>query len=45
MKKHLQRITALMLMFSLSACSSAYKDLTAPCPNYGRHCSQIPINC
>ena len=44
MKKPMQLTVTLLLFLSISACGSAHKDLTAPCPNYGRHCPQTPIN-
>jgi hypothetical protein len=44
MNKLIVFTTNMLLLFCLSACSSTHKDLTAPCPNFGKSCSQTPIN-
>lgn len=42
MKKIIGLLSVITLI-ALSACSKV-PDLDAPCPDYGRHCHQIPIN-
>jgi hypothetical protein len=39
----MQYLRVCLISFVLLGCSKA-PDLTAPCPDYGKHCSQIPIN-
>ena len=31
-----------VFLFVLAGCAST--NLTAPCPNFGKHCSKTPIN-
>ncbi len=33
---------SIFLSIFLSGCAS--ENLKAPCPNYGKHCDQIPVN-
>jgi hypothetical protein len=43
--KHTRLIfAAVFIIAGLSSCSSAHKDLRAPCPDFGRYCAQTPIN-
>ena len=44
MKKIILFTTTILLLSNLTACSSTHKDLTAPCPNFGKSCPQTPIN-
>lgn len=37
------RALSLLLLTALVSCSKPH-DLDTPCPNYGRHCPQLPIN-
>ncbi|MBA2648292.1 MAG: hypothetical protein H0U75_01625 [Legionella sp.] len=42
MKKFL-KCCCVLLILGLGACAKTI-DLDAPCPDYGRYCSQIPAN-
>lgn len=41
--KCLVRLLSLLAFTVIVACSKP-QDLDAPCPNFGRHCPQQPIN-
>ncbi len=42
--RHLLRLLPMLLLVSfLASCTKAH-DLDAPCPDFGRHCPQTPIN-
>jgi hypothetical protein len=42
MKREHMTITTLFFVLLLGAC--AQQELKAPCPDYGKHCKQTPIN-
>lgn len=42
--KEKRLILMLLLALNLSGCGSVHHDLTAPCPNYGKHCQKTPLN-
>lgn len=35
---------ATFFVAGLSACTNTHKDLKAPCPEFGRYCTQTPVN-
>lgn len=41
--KYFVQLLSLLAFTAIVACSKP-QDLDAPCPHFGRHCPQLPIN-